>query len=224
MSPALRAGPLALLAWLPLACAGPPLPPPVPEPERSDLCRGIDNAYECARAVERAQLAEAGGRVERRGDTLLVRLGTGEVRRLVDYGEGETTVRLTYGGYLGGIRFHVVHVHLYEGDTYLLIDDDRGEELRMDGPPVVSPYATRVAVASHQGEAGYSPNTLEVWAVTDRGLFLEWAIHPDDWGAEDPRWTSPTTVRFTRVSVCGIRELCREPGSLRLVDGVWRVH
>lgn len=198
-------------------------PAPIAPQERRALCEGIDNYYACSRAVERALLSKGADRVTRTGDTLVIRLSDGGERTLVDRGTDAKTVRLTYGGYLDRIGYHLVNVHLYESGTYLLIDDATGQEMRAAAPPVVSPDGRRVVIASHEGEAGYRPNVLQVWRVTPDGLFVEWDARPEDWGAVDARWEDTATVRFVKATRCELRDVCRAEATLRLRDGEWGV-
>lgn len=213
---------ITLLAWACGSADGPP-PEPMTPSEREGLCEGIDNYYECSRVVEDNQLDEGASGVRRAGDTLVIGLAGDEEKRLVDRGENAETVLYAYGGYLERIGYHVVTVHFYEGSAHILIRDATGEETRVAGPPVVSPRARRIAIASYAGVAGYSPDLLQLWRVTPEGLAVEWEVEPDDWGAEGPEWVDTATVRFTRLSPCEAQRECRASATLRLEDGEWAV-
>ena len=215
----------ALVAGPALTGCGPRSEEAAAGPGRDSLCAGIHNVYECAQEVEAHRLGRLAADVERSGDTLRIPLRSGETVTLVDHDAGGAdNLFYTYRDHLSGIGYHVVDIHYYEGGEHLVIDDSTGERTRLSGPPVVSPDAERIVVASAAGAAGYTPNELQVWRVEPDGLALEWELHPDDWGAEEPRWEGPGTVRFQRSRWCPEEGgMCREPALLRHRDGDWQV-
>lgn len=223
-----RAGLLALLGVLAAGCdAGDGEPAEqsgeAPELDRAALCEGIQNVHECSRVVEERLLSAGVEGVERSGDTLTIALSDAGERVLVDHGARAETVLYTYGGHLDRVGYHVVQVHYYEGGEHLLIDDETGEETRVAARPVVSPDGRRMVIASFGGVAGYVPDLLQVRQVTPDGVDVEWEVHPDDWGAADPRWVDSTTVRFTKRLICEPGRTCEEEVVLRLEDGEWTI-
>lgn len=214
------AGALLLLGTLSTACSS-RSDEAAASPFRDPTCEGISNAYECAQKVEQARLAADSITATRRGDTLLISVAGDEVR-LVDHDAGgPENVFYSYRGYLPEVGYHLVDVHYWEGGGYLLVHHRTGESIHLVGPPVVSPDHQRLVVASEAGMAGYSPNALQVWRVSPEGLALEWEA--DDWGAAEPRWQDPMTVRFRRSDRCPDEPVCYEDAVLRLRDGVWRL-
>lgn len=209
-----------------LACDTAERPPaqppegPLTEAARQALCADVQNQYECSTLVE-TELLRRGAPARRKGDTLVITLANGATRTFADHGSEADAVRYTYDGRLAGIGYHVVQVHYYEGGAHLLIDDATGEATRVPGPPMVSPDGQRIAIASYGGVAGYAADLLQLRRVVD-GLPVEWELHPDDWGAESPRWVDSTTVRFTRLWSCDTGT-CEAEGELRREAGDWTV-
>lgn len=193
---------------------------PLTEAGREALCADVQNQFECSTRVE-TELLRRGAPASRTGDTLVISLANGASRTFVDHGTEADAVRYTYDGRLAGIGYHAVQVHYYEGGAHLLIDDATGEVTRVPGPPVVSPDGDRIAIASYGGVAGYAPDLLQVRRVAP-GLPVEWELHPDDWGAEAPRWVDSATVRFTRLWSCDTGT-CEADGALHREDGDWSV-
>lgn len=205
---------------------GAPVPAPAapPRPDREALCQEIYNYYDCSRVVERVQLSNMPGRLDRRGDTLLIALSGGGRIRVVDRDTGGPGTNLfTYSDYLARIGQHLLIVHYWEGAERVLVDDRTGERIRIAARPAVSPDARRIVVASQEGVAGYAPNELQVWRVTADGLELEWELRPDDWGATDARWQGGDTVLFTMTRPCDGAEICGSPASLRTSGDGWVV-
>lgn len=195
---------------------------PLTEARRDALCAEVHNVYECSNLVETHLLQRGAPGVTRAGDTLTLALAGGGAHRLVDRGRGADVVLHTYDGHLAGIGYHVIQLHYYEGGAHLLVGDSTGAEVRISGPPVVSPDGRRIAIASFAGMAGYGPNLLQLRRVESGGVPVEWEREPDDWGAEAPRWLDSTTVRFTRLWVCD-GQICDREAELRRVDGGWTV-
>lgn len=210
------------IALLLAACDAPDRPDdrppegPLTEAQREALCADTQNQYDCSRRVE-ARLLQRGAPAARSGDTLKVTLAGGEVRTFADHGAEADAVHYTYDGRLTGIGYHVVQIHYYEGGARLLINDRGGEATRVPGSPVASPDGRWIVVASYGGVAGYAPDLLQVRRVAD-GLPVDWELHPDDWGAESPRWVDSATVRFTRLWTCD-HGTCEGVGELRRQDG-----
>lgn len=214
-----RLAPIPILALLVSGCGSPELPRPAWEDPA--VCADVDSFHDCARLEEDRALA-AEPEVTRSGDTLIIRLADGGERHLVDRGTQVETVRFAYGGYFEAIGYHLVRVSFYEGSEYRLVHGATGEVTAVESFPHLSPDARRLVVAANEGVAGYAPNLLQVWRVTDGGLAVEWQARPEDWGADAARWVDPSTVRFDRTRLCDGR-ICRTPATLRLRDGQWTV-
>jgi hypothetical protein len=187
-------------------------------------CTG-DGRRACMAQVEAREIANSGGRVQRQGLRLTFRLGNGQTTELVnDTSDSGSAKRYVYAGYLPSIRHHVVEVFYYEGGAVLLLHEQTGATTDIYGFPAVAPGARRIATASVDLEAGYDPNHIRVWRVTDTHLELEWGLDGGTkWGASDPVWRGPHVVTFTRHTLpshsAGPDAIVRTPMRLDLRNG-----
>lgn len=195
---------------------------------RGELCDTLRNSFECARAIEARQLPRL-DRVRRVGDTLSLSLSGGDTVRLVDRSDSPAEVEsFSYQGHWSGEGYFLVHIQYYEGSSFLLVDDDTGHRTSLADAPLRSPDGRRFAVLSLDLEAGYVPNTLQVWELGDGVPVLEWALEPEEWGPTEGRWEGAGAIRFTQRGYCEALDLeggymCDRPARLVLRDGGWRV-
>jgi hypothetical protein len=171
------------------------------------LCKGIDNSYKCAQAIERHVLAEGGHGVSRRGAQLVIPLLRGDTLLLRDSAPATATGELhSYRAYLPSIGYHVVELQYDEGGLFFLVNGRSGKITFSHGLPVVSPDNRRVAAGNVDLEAEFSPTTLQIWRVDSDSLALEWehdflsdAQASDSiWGPSEVRWDRPTEIRLTK--------------------------
>jgi hypothetical protein len=187
-------------------------------------CTG-DDRRACMAQVEAREIENAGSGVQRQGLRLTFRLGNGQKTELVnDTSDSGSAKRYVYAGYLPSIRHHVVEVAYYEGGAVLLLHEQTGATTDIYGFPAVAPGARRIATASVDLEAGYDPNHIRVWRVTDTHLELEWGLDGGTkWGASDPVWHGPHVVTFTRHTLpshsAGPDDIVRTPMRLDLRNG-----
>lgn len=197
---------------------------PAPDTDPSAVCDTIDNSFRCARAIEAVQLPRADG-VVRRGDTLRLALAAGDTMRLVDRPvEGGDAVYFSYQYRWPEAGWLVVQEQHYEGSEFLLIHDETGDRVRVPARPLLAPGGERFAVLSFDLEAGYAPNTLQIWRLDDDRATLEWSIQPDAWGPVAGRWMGPETLMFTRRCAPAAEEGapdCEAVATLRRGETAW---
>lgn len=195
--------------------------PPAADP--GAICDTIDNSFRCARAIEAARLPHT-PRAARRDGILLLTLSGGDTLRLVDRpGEGNGVVYYSYQDHWRGSGWFVVQEQHYEGSAYLLIDQRTGERTDVPARPLLAPGGARFAVLSFDLEAGYAPNTLQIWSLGEGRPVLEWEIEPETWGPTDGRWTDAETLTFTRRCGAGPAEgvECDGRATLRRTVAGW---
>jgi hypothetical protein len=196
--------------------------------DRSMICRGIDNSFECAQAVERARLAVPGAAAYRRDDRLLIRLGRGDTLMLTNSPDsaGVAGASYSYVAHLRAVAHHLVEIQYYEGRAFLLISDRSGRRTVISGYPVISPDSSRIVTASVDLEAGYDPTEIAIWRVSADSLLPEWRLDPrtlaagpeSAWGPADAEWITPTEIRVRKEYRSG-----RRGGTavIRLEPGGW---
>jgi hypothetical protein len=117
------------------------------------------------------------------------------------------------------IPFHVVHASHIEGQSYKLVHDSTGHQLRIDAPPIVSPNARRFVTASIDLVAAYDPTRLMVWRVAADSAIAEWSIEPTTWGPSDARWRDDDTVDFVANFTTSNPDSVRKSPASLVFDG-----
>lgn len=219
----------------PVPVPGPPVATPLPRVDLAPVCRGIDNTYQCGRAVERYQIRRAARWVSRNGKTLTIGLSGGGRKTFLDSDSVDVdAVLYTYRQFLPQVGYHLVHAHLNEGTVYLLAHHASGDVVRIHALPIVSPDGGRFATASEDLESRYNPNAIQIWRITENAVVLEWSIQPagdpvvitpDAWGPANLRWISPTEIRVRKVTYDPetFQKLVGGEVAIRRVRGRWRV-
>lgn len=160
-------------------------------------CEGVQNSFQCARAIEQAQAKGVGGRFfERSKDVLRVRT-LKKVISLTDRAKDDADAHLySYLTYLPEQRLHVLHLQFYEGTAYAVVHHKSAEIAQIDGFPLISPDARRFIAISSAGESGYNPNSVEVWRVSNGIIWPEYRYEPSaqSWQPKTAYWLDSTTV------------------------------
>jgi hypothetical protein len=149
--------------------------------------------------AEAAAMA-ASGRVTRRGDTLVIQGTNGARLALGNASVPENERRVfRYTRFIPEIGMHLVEIGLYEGGAWLLVNARTTDQTHVLGRPVVSPGRTRFAAAGLDLVAGYDPNGVQVWRITEHGPQQEWGIDGgDQWGVSGLAWEGEDVLYFTR--------------------------
>jgi hypothetical protein len=165
------------------------------------VCVGIDNSYDCAKAMEKARIDTLSDRVSRDNHRLFIRLADG--RRCVFTDDAkEVDGRLyTYLGQLERVGYDLIEVHYYEGGSYLLLNPLTGVIQQVDAVPVVSPDGARLVAASFDLEAAFNPTSISIWRINGGGLTLEFAydFSDVDWGPGNPVWKGNADIVFAKM-------------------------
>jgi hypothetical protein len=124
-------------------------------------------------------------------------------------------------------RFAVVHQQFFEGDSWQILDLEKGRLTEIYGYPLFSPDNTMFVAASEDLMAGYSDTVLDIYQVSADGVTRTFrAIRPeDDWAARDVRWDGSDTVRFKRARLVSSSPLIFEekPAYLSFRNGGWEL-
>lgn len=158
------------------------------------ICSGIDNSYNCAKAVEADRFRKGIAGVSRNGRDLVIKVGASQATVFQDVGRGESTrgARYSYVDYFPSIRSHVVYVQYYEGGDFLLVDKDSGRKVPIWSIPIPSPDSSRFMTAT--AAIAYGSNGLQVWRMTPEGPVLEWSHEATGWGPGAVQWLDGSTI------------------------------
>lgn len=197
---------------------------------RAEICDTLRNSFECARAIERQQVA-AFPRAMRQGDTLRLVMGSDTVRFVDEGGDPGQVVRYSYQDHWPDTGHSLLQAQYYEGSDYLLVDASTGSRTSLPHWPLRSPDGHRFAVLSMDLVAGYGPNTLQIWVFDDGSEgepVLEWETEPSDWGPAEGSWVDGRTLRFTQRGFCdrlGLagQGMCDRPARVMRNGGSWTV-
>lgn len=172
-------------------------------------CTGIGNSHECARAVEKRELARNPPSIRREGRKLSIVVANGKNVTFTDARDSDDSqaVWYSYIGSLADVGEHVVEVQYYEGTSYLLVNSKTGSQTSSAGMPVASPSGDRVVATSVDLGARYNPTAVQIWKVTPGGLEVEYEQmfdgKDDVWGPGEPTWRGDRRIRFQKMYVDG---------------------
>lgn len=186
-------------------------------------CVGIQNAGDCARAIEASHNDHAStARFRRSGASLSVTSSTGEFA----FRDGENPdgdVQYSYIAYLERPGIHVIRRQYGEGNEFTVLGDRDGRTQVVPGFPVLSPRATRFLSYSEAGESGYNADAIEVWRVNRGKLSREAKMEPNFSGCSvtKVKWLSEVAVRLMGEPNAGNSgsKACRI--SLKYANGRW---
>jgi hypothetical protein len=191
---------------------------------RPNVCEGLFNSLECARAREAALLNDNPRLgLDRNQDTLRLPLRDGTAALVVDTVAEDGTLYNVVG--VVADRFWHLEAQLYEGGFTLLVDRRDGARHPMWAAPLASPSGQRLYVGSLDLEAGYNPNGIQIFGLVRDQLVLEAEFRPDRWGPADARWVGDSIVEYTRVRICetGNDLFCESQGRVRWSGSAWLV-
>jgi len=206
-----------------------PYSPPVAVVQEATPTQEVSSASPAvtdARVLETLFLARFPQYAQREADQLVLTLFSGAEMRLQDVRAGsyETDRVYSFHGYLEPIGSFLIHVLLWEGDGYLLIDTQSGAQHWLDAPPLLSPNGQRFLTASMDVMAGYNPNRVQIYRVVTGSIELEWSLEPGDWGPAEAAWLDNQTIRVVRSKLAPSFTLY-EAGTilLKYAEGMWSV-
>lgn len=164
----------------------------------------------------------------RNGDVLTLTLNNGQTLRFENKDTGDESAVFTYfNGVIRGTSFALLQHALWEGSSVSLVHLGSGETVHLDVFPTFSPDAQWFFTASFDVVAGYNPNRIAVYRVTESGATLAWerGTNDIDWGPDEARWVDAQTLAYTRVAVewqpDGTQAETRTAKTVRLVNGEW---
>ena len=191
----------------------------------SKICAGLDNSYQCAKAIERSQLRKAANAsvAMRTRNGVRVRLRSGRWLTVSDVekeGDEAAVVKYNFRDYLRDIGYFLLHRQYYEGDDYLLIHDTTGRQSELQDLPVTSPDKSRLVTASNGISGGYNANGVQIWRLTKDGAVLEQSFDVKGWAPSNPVWTNNQEIRLVRTFPGSYK---KEPIVLRFSQQRWEM-
>ena len=217
-----------MLLGLPVACTSPnALPAANQHFTRDALCRGIDNSFRCARAVETTLFAASNGGASRRHDTLFIRLSNSSVRAFADEQVGGPPPRhvepaaYTLLGGLPGTQLLLLHTQFGEGNGFTLVHTGTGRASFVEGWPLVSPDGRSVLVAESDE---FNRIGVFVYELQSDSLVPVLRLEHQNWTPGLAGWTSANEAWVEqRIDNIAFPDSSRVVGKsiLRRINGRW---
>lgn len=160
----------------------------------------VESAYDGAKYLEHELSKKYPTRVRRNGNILEIKPSAAPVKVFKNIDSDSDDFRIyQFTKYFPEIAYGLLETTYYEGGTYDLIDMKFGKLTNIGGDAIISPNQRRMAVAHADIEAGYAPNVLSVYLITPNGIIKEFDMRPAEWGAEDLKWDSNTSISFNKI-------------------------
>jgi hypothetical protein len=156
-------------------------------------CDRFDTSALAIRVDETACLKRLGDVASRQGDQLRLKLRNGKGRTLASpQGCAGSNVEVKcklyqLAGFFPTYQMILVHVQLYEGDVWLLINQQSGSQITLPGPPHFSPSGSRV-VSINWDESELTVSGIDIWSLKTDPPTLEWRNRHE--AVEFDRWLS----------------------------------
>ncbi len=182
-------------------------------------CPDLSNQQSCANRFEEAFLVQHAGLVQPGEDALEIRLQSGELLQLKRFG-GFNLLELDESG-----RFLTLREQFSEGNTWHLVDLDRGIITEIFGYPLFSPNGTKFVCASEDLDAGWSVNAFDVYQITPQGIMRVFqAMSPGagTWAGRDVHWIDDQRIGFQRAEWRD-NHIGEDPAILQFSEGMWRI-
>ena len=184
-------------------------------------CDEADYAAQCERLLETDQIRQFPSVAERAGRVLRLKTRAGlPPVELRDTGDPANATGAEYRAhafwdYWPQRRMAVVSVMTQGVDHYLLIDLERGTQVRAPAEPLLAPDGQRFLVADLcDKECG---NVIQIWRFDRDRVVRERSFKPPEkWYEADVAWRDAATIAID-YSVAAPRRRLAEPGELTLV-------
>lgn len=170
------------------------------EQHRIECTSPNSNTFKCGRSIEQKLLTRIKSPASRFNGLLTIRLAN-QIQKFEDndVDGSNDAVYYSYLGYEQKLRSHIIHVQFSEGNTYKIVRHDSGEHAFISGYPIASPDGKKFLSTSQAMFAGYNPNAIEIWQLTEAGYQNVFYLEPDPiWGPENGRWLSNKEIRVAK--------------------------
>lgn len=190
-----------------------------------NLCKKINNSYECAQTIERYQIKKYSKYITRsetnEGKFLKIKLKNSAVKTYKDINlESEEDVLFSFRDYLQDIGYFIVHYQLWEGDGYIMINDKTGFETPLSELPVISPDRKRIISVS--ASIAYNWNGIVIYKFTPKDMVLEFNYDTEKVGLfYFEKWINNKAVKLKKC--IGIEEAKCCTQILKFESGKWKL-
>ena len=99
---------------------------------------------------------------------------------------------------LPAINSYLVRVQYPEGQSFLLVKKEDGQQVHLLGLPFVSPSKTYLVAVNEDQIAGHSPNALQFFERAGSFYRPIFTLHIKGWGTEKIKWLSDSAFAIER--------------------------
>ena len=126
--------------------------------------------------------------------------------------------------YFQQIKYFLVQVRGWEGTSYLMINASTGDIHSLLGIPIISKDLKRFVVASLDLEAGYIPNRIAIFQLSDNEITKRWSKDYTASGPSDAKWINNTVITFfENSSNDGGQTINKKHATIKLLNGEWKI-
>lgn len=122
------------------------------------------------------------------------------------------------------IKYYLVQVRSWESYRYLLINYRNGNIFSIIGLPIISKDHKRFAVTCLDLEAGFLPNRIEIFQVTNKTIKREWFKDYCQAGPSQVQWLSNTKVTCVlNIQMENPKIIKKKPVTLIFENKTWKI-
>jgi hypothetical protein len=94
----------------------------------------------------------------------------------------------SYKGHWDSLNFLIFETAIYEELIYFIYDLDKGKKVYLWNQPILSPDKEMILSYSYDLIAGFQPNGIQMFRITDQGLVKEFELEFFNWGPDSCYW------------------------------------
>jgi hypothetical protein len=163
------------------------------------LSRQFDNRHLEALAIEAYLLKTNSEWAKRDSKGLHVKLKNG-AWKLLPLDEMADEADNTFEYFFKEFGYYSIRVQWGEGNGYKLVNYTDGTITNISGRPYFSPDGRYIITVNFDIEAGYSENGFQLFRISNKGLQLLGAYHPDTWGPVSVKWLDNSNLILKNVT------------------------
>ena len=181
------------------------------------ICKGIDNSYECSKAIEKHQLPIYKDYVFRKGINLIFKLDNGVTKKIFDVNvDTDSVIAYCFRDYIKSINSYLLAIQYYEGGNFLIIDKATGKSSVIIGIPIISKNKTRFVASNLDVLSQYNANGYQIYRMdNEKGYIKEYEEYPSDWGPSNVKWVNDNEIEIEKFKLDSSENLVNF-GSFRL--------
>lgn len=163
----------------------------------------IKNSHECAQYREEKLLKTYGNLFERNKEKLIINIKNGDKKTYENPPDTISVDDAVSGMWFSAVEYNekvnylTIHVQLYEGDGYKLLNVTNGKDFYVGGLPVLSPDGHHFFVAGDCSD--YTDNYFALYEVRPEIINKIFDASNSVCGVDKPRWINNSKITFLKM-------------------------